>query len=1005
MNQPNPTSPAYPDLEFSGSRQFLDWLTAEKISLACTTYQTSRLILIGANPEGRFSGFERLFDRAMGLYATPERLYMSAKSQLWQLDNILSPGQLYNGYDKLYVPRIGHTTGDLDIHDVALNSAGEVIFISTLLNCLATLSERHSCAPLWKPKFISKIVTEDRCHLNGLAVVDGQPRFVTACSRSDIIDGWRSSRRDGGVVIDVPSGEIVCAGLSMPHSPRFYHNKLWLHNSGTGFFGYADLQTGKFEPVTFCPGYLRGLTFWKDYAIVGLSKPRGDKSFSGLALDEELIAKNAEPLCGLMAIELSTGNVAGWLRFEGIIKELYDVQVLPGVSRPMALGFQDDEIERRLTFDTSRLSRFPQPEAQSPLVETRFIASPKPEAQSPLVETRFIASPKPEAQQQNRLTPEEIESWYYRTLQVLREGKLDDAFQEYRQMAATCNYFAAYVQLGKICLMREELPEAIDYYRQTIEREPRHYQAWHNMGVSLQKQENITEAIACFRKAIELYPNYTEAHDSLGIALVYLDRLDEARIVLDRCLELNSQSTLAFSYLFRLRRLVADWRNHETNLEKLYSQTVEQLSQGKVTDVVPFDSLSFFGDASTQLAIACSHANAVSRRVEKQRKSLNFTHSRSREERLRIGYVSADFHNHATSHLMLGLFGLHAREEFEIFTYSLGKDDDSFYRKRILSDSEHFRDLAEEFAAECAKRIHADGIDILVDLKGYTRDSRFEIFALCPAPIQVSYLGYPGTMGADFIDYIISDATVTPPVSAEYFTEKLVILPHSYQVNDSQQPVDAAPATRAEWGLPEKGVVFASFNQTYKIDPQIFDIWMRVLQAVKGSALWLYADKEEAKQNLRREAAARGVAASRLIFAGFLPKSRHLARLKLADLALDTYYYNGHTTASDALWVGVPVLTCPRQTFASRVAASLLTAVGLPELIAGDLREYERLAVRLGKNAGELQQLKEKLAGNRLTYPLFDTRRFVGNLEKAYRAMWEIYAAGKQPQIIAVREE
>ncbi|MBW4497871.1 MAG: TIGR03032 family protein [Oscillatoria princeps RMCB-10] len=988
MNQPNPTSPAYPDLEFYGSRQFLDWLVEEKISLACTTYQTSRLILIGANPEGRFSGFERLFDRAMGLFATPERLYMSAKSQLWQLNNILSPGQLYNGYDKLYVPRIGHTTGDLDIHDVALNSAGEVIFISTLLNCLATLSERHSCAPLWKPKFISKIVTEDRCHLNGLAVVDGQPRFVTACSRSDIIDGWRSSRRDGGVVIDVPSNEIVCAGLSMPHSPRFYHGKLWLHNSGTGFFGYADLQTGKFEPVTFCPGYLRGLTFCQDYAIVGLSKPRGDKSFSGLALDEELIAKNAEPWCGLMAIELSTGNIAGWLRFEGIIKELYDVQVIPGVSRPMALGFQDDEIERRLTFDTSRLLS---ERASAGAVGASTGTSPLPTIK--------------EVEQKNRLTPEEIESWYYRTLQVLRDGKLDEAFQEYRQMAATCNYFAAYVQLGNICLMREELPEAIDYYRQTIEREPRHYQAWHNMGVALQKQEKTAEAIACYRKAIEFYPNYTEAHDSLGIALVYLDRLDEARIVLERCLELNSQSTLVFSFLFRLRRLVADWRNHETNLERLYSLTAEQLSQGKVTDIVPFDSLSFFGDPRAQLVIACSHASAVSRRVEKQRKSLNFTHSRSREGRLRIGYVSADFHNHATSHLMLGLFGLHAREEFEIFTYSLGKDDDSFYRKRIISDSEHFRDLAEESAAECAKRIHADGIDILVDLKGYTRDSRFEIFALRPAPIQVSYLGYPGTMGADFIDYIISDATVTPPASAEYFTEKLVILPHSYQVNDSQQPVDAAPVSRTEWGLPEKGVVFASFNQTYKIEPQIFDIWMRVLQAVEGSALWLYADKEETKQNLRREAAARGVAASRLIFAGFLPKSRHLARLKLADLALDTYYYNGHTTASDALWVGVPVLTCPGQTFASRVAASLLSAVGLPELIVGDLREYERLAVRLGKNAGELRQLKDKLAGNRLTYPLFDTRRFVGNLEKAYQAMWEIYAAGGKPQMIAVREE
>ncbi len=989
MAELTPTSPAYPDLEFYGSRQFLDWLVQERISLACTTYQTSRLILIGANPEGRFSGFERLFDRAMGLFATSERLYLSAKSQLWQFDNVLEPGQLYNEYDKLYIPRIGYTTGDLDVHDVALNSAGEIIFVSTLSNCLATLSPRHSCAPLWKPKFISKIVAEDRCHLNGLAVADGQPRFVTACSRSDAIDGWRNSRRDGGVVIDVPSNEIVCAGLSMPHSPRVYQGKLWLHNSGTGYFGCVDLQTGKFEPVTFCPGYLRGLTFWKDCAVVGLSKPR-EKTFSGLALDEELIAKNTEPWCGLVAIELSTGNIVGWLRFEGIITELYDVQVLPGVSRPMALGFQDDEIARRLTFDTSRLS------VEGARGGHSFTA--------PTMISRSQAQPD-NPLKNNRLTREEIERWYDKNLQVLREGRLDEAFREYQQMASSCNYYAAHLQLGNICLMREELPEAIAHYRQTIAREPRHYQAWHNLGVALQKQEKMTEAIACFRKAIELYPNYTEAHENLGIALVGLDRLNEARIVLERCLELNSKSTLAFSYLFRLRQLIADWRDRELNLERLSRITAEQLAQGKVTDVVPFDSLSFFGDAGTQLAIARSHAAAVSKRAEKQRQSLNFTYSRTRSERLRIGYVSADFHNHATSHLMLGVFSAHAREDLEIFTYSLGEDDDSFYRKRIVNDSEHFRDLSEETAVECAKRIHADGIDILVDLKGYTREARFEIFALRPAPIQVSYLGYPGTMGADFIDYIISDGIVTPPTAAEYFTEKLVILPHSYQVNDSEQPVDAAPMTRTEWGLPEKGIVFASFNQAYKIEPPIFDIWMRVLQAVEGSVLWLYADKEETKQNLRREAVARGVEANRLIFAGFLPKSRHLARLKLADLMLDTYTYNGHTTASDALWMGVPVVTCPGQTFAARVGASLLTAVGLPELIAGDFHEYEKLAVRLGKNAGELRQLKEKLAANRLTYPLFDTRRFVRNLENAYRAMWEIYAQGKKPEHIFVEEK
>ncbi|NEP56266.1 MAG: TIGR03032 family protein [Symploca sp. SIO2G7] len=341
-----------PNIEVSCSRYFLSWLAQHKISLALTTYQSCRLLLVGVNPEGQFSGFERLFDRAMGLYATTERLYLSSKYQLWQLDNVLAPEQLYKGYDKLYVPRIGYTTGDLDIHDIAVDSRGRVIFVSTLLNCLATVSQHNSCTPLWHPPFISQVVNEDRCHLNGLAMVEGQPRYVTAVSQSDVVDGWRDKRRDGGCVIDVLSNEVLLTGLSMPHSPQYYQGKLWLLNSGTGEFGYVDLEAGKFEPVTFCPGYLRGLAFWEDFAIVGLSKPRaGDKTFSGLALDEQLVAKDTEPRCGLMVIDLNSGAIVHWLRLEGVITELYGVQVLPGVQRPMALGFQTDEICRLLTLD------------------------------------------------------------------------------------------------------------------------------------------------------------------------------------------------------------------------------------------------------------------------------------------------------------------------------------------------------------------------------------------------------------------------------------------------------------------------------------------------------------------------------------------------------------------------------------------------------------------------------------------------------------------------------
>jgi uncharacterized protein (TIGR03032 family) len=344
-----------PSLEITGSRQFSSWLAEQHLSLTFTTYQTCRLFFIGIKPNGRLSAFERLFDHAMGLYATPERLYMSSRYQLWQFVNVLAPGRTRQGYDQLYVPRIGYTTGELDIHDIALDREGQVIFVNTLYSCLATLSDYYSFTPLWRPPFISQLAPEDRCHLNGLAMVEGQPGYVTTVSQSNVREGWREKRIDGGCVVDVQSNEVIVRGLSMPHSPRWYRDTLWLLNSGTGELGYVDLKHGKFEPVTFCPGYVRGLTFWQDFAIVGLSKPR-HKTFSGLVLDEKLVAKNTDSQCGLMVIDLNSGEVVHWLRIEGLVTELYDVQVLPGVQRPMALGFKTDEISCILTVDTQSLN-------------------------------------------------------------------------------------------------------------------------------------------------------------------------------------------------------------------------------------------------------------------------------------------------------------------------------------------------------------------------------------------------------------------------------------------------------------------------------------------------------------------------------------------------------------------------------------------------------------------------------------------------------------------------
>lgn len=338
-------------LVLTPSRQFPNWLAEQGISLAFTTYQAGKLFLIGLQPDGRLSIFERTFNRCMGLWADGQTLWMSSLYQLWRMENILPASEGYQGYDRVYVPQVGYTTGDIDIHDVAVDSEGNPVFAATLFGCLATVSERFSFKPLWKPDFLSKLAAEDRCHLNGLAMRDGKPAYVTAVSRSDVADGWRDRRKDGGIVVDVENNEIVLEGLSMPHSPRWHNGRLWLSNAGTGEFGYADLDAGKFVPIAFCPGFLRGASFTGDYAIVGLSMPRENRTFSGLPLDDRLKKADTDARCALQVIDLKSGDIVHWLRIEGVVEELYDVSVLPGVQRPMAIGFVSDEIRRVLTVD------------------------------------------------------------------------------------------------------------------------------------------------------------------------------------------------------------------------------------------------------------------------------------------------------------------------------------------------------------------------------------------------------------------------------------------------------------------------------------------------------------------------------------------------------------------------------------------------------------------------------------------------------------------------------
>jgi uncharacterized protein (TIGR03032 family) len=336
-----------PWVEVTGSPHLFTWLGEQQVSLAFTTYQTGKLFFLGRSPEGRLAVFERTFNRAMGLWADGQTLWLSTLYQLWRFENLLRPGELYEGHDRLYVPKVGNTTGDLDVHDVTIDRNGRPVFVATGFGCIATLSERSSFTPLWRPPFLSKLAAEDRCHLNGVALEEGRPRYATAVSISDVVDGWRDRRLDGGIVLEIPDGRVVASRLSMPHSPRVYQGRLWLHNSGTGHFGSIN-PDGRFEPLTFCPGYLRGLAFAGDFAIVGLSQPRDDKTFGGLPLEEELARRTADARCGLLIIDLRSGDVAHWLRVEGLVRELYDVAVLPQVRRPMALGFKTDEIQRTI---------------------------------------------------------------------------------------------------------------------------------------------------------------------------------------------------------------------------------------------------------------------------------------------------------------------------------------------------------------------------------------------------------------------------------------------------------------------------------------------------------------------------------------------------------------------------------------------------------------------------------------------------------------------------------
>jgi predicted O-linked N-acetylglucosamine transferase (SPINDLY family) len=438
---------------------------------------------------------------------------------------------------------------------------------------------------------------------------------------------------------------------------------------------------------------------------------------------------------------------------------------------------------------------------------------------------------------------------------------------------------------------------------------------------------------------------------------------------------------------------LCDWRNIDNEWEHLISA----VRNGKV-NAEPFAFLSIPSTSSDQLK--CAKLWNGDKYLTS--KTPIWQGERYDHKRIRVAYVSADFRSHPGAYSIAGLIEQHDRSRFKIIGVSFGVDDRSEIRKRVVAAFDEFYDVRGKSDDQVAKLLHDLQIDIAIDRNGYTKDSRSGIFAHRPAPIQINYLGFVATMGTAFIDYIIADKVVAPLEHRQFYTEKIVQLPNCYQANDTKRKFAERPPTRQEVGLPQGAFVFCCFNNNYKITPAIFDIWMRILKQVEGGVFWILEDNATAAGNLRKEAEARGVNADRLIFAKRMSVADHLARHRLADLFLDTLPYNAHSTASDALWAGLPVLTCLGETFAGRVAASLLNAIHLSELITTTLEDYERLAIEIATNPEKLARIKRKLADNRLKTPLFDTKLFTKHIEAAYTAMYERHKAGLAPDHIIV---
>ncbi len=1478
------------------------WLREQQLSLAFTTYRANRLLFLGVGGGGELKLHERLFDRPMGLFVAGESLWMAARCQIWRLDNLLAPGQLHEGGDRLYVPAVSFTTGDVNAHEVVLTADGEPLFVNTAFSCLAGLAPGCSFAPTWQPPFISQLAADDRCHLNGVALLEGVPTWATACGGSGEPSSWRNQRTGGGVLIHIPSGELAATGLSMPHSPRWHEGRLWLLNSGTGELGW--IEAGDFRSLCALPGFVRGLAFAGGCAVVGLSKLRSPQ-FTGLPLEERLIAEgNPGGCCGLRVIELASGEILHSLDLPEPIDELFDVAVLAGVRQPRALGLQGEAIDclvklpdrdelvhvrplapsgnphrgpavrpfglpepsaavtassadgtaasaaggnafaasppaaqapiryqrvfhltpanlapyAALTFpslapgssaveriqgellglsamasgamvalaiaersaeggarllslkvdpawrrrgigtglvqrlmvflaregiapltvrykaspettaslepilarlgwssprtdfvllegrseqlaaigwadrhpivapyrlqawqelteaqraqavaldaaselqppadpqglepaislallhhdapvgwllahrtgagsvrysslfvapghrgrgralallvegfrrqhaaglpvaraaidrrngpmlrllkrhlgahlssvDLSRLSQAPPPQAAQlqattllppeppppqpeataalkfqrvfhltpeslrpydpftfPSLQRRWALQPQrgellgtsaslegamvafaiaeclpdrtaelislfvaPEHRRRGVAGRLVAlldhvvrqegctaliRPQPEPQPQAAGSavaspvPPELRALFTKARAFQEQGELPEAIAAYQAVlnrdpnlaAAHCNLGAihqlqgdpeaaaaayraalavnpsfalAHLNLGRLLLSQQRWPEAQACLRRAVElqpgsatahlelatvqrllgdtagsidgchaalaRQPDLPEAWYSLGHLWMSQGEMANARHCFEQVLQRQSDHLAAHQNLGHVLEVIGEHEAALASYGRALELDPAAIATFVQREKLRFSLADWQPYDQRSAELRQRIETHLLDPEAPPLLPLTVHTLPLPPALRAAVARRWGERKAASVQPLRPPGGFPPPPPPAPRLHLGYLSPDFRQHPVGTLIHQLFQHHDRSRFHISAYALVAADDA-YTASIRQGCDAFVDLSGLSPLAAAGRIHADGLHILIDLAGYTTFSQPEILALQPAPIQIHYLGYPGSLGTDFIPYLLADRWLIPPGQRHHYSEEVIELPHAFA--GSQLEISADPIDRQEFGLPAEAFVFCCFNRSDKIEPRVLRSWLRILEAVPDSVLWLSQSQPTIESRLRQQAQQQGIDPERLVFSPRLPMERYLAAYRLADLFLDTFLYNAGATAVHALWAGLPLLTCPGEGYAARMGASLCAAAGLEALICPDPAAYEARAIALAtSDRPELSSLRRQLIERRDSLPLFDRQGWIRGLEERLWRLWDDHAA------------